>query len=300
MKVSIDESAGFCKGVVRAIELAESVLKESTKVYCLGDIIHNVLEVKRLQALGLETVSVSDLSHLEPGSKVLVRAHGEPPSTYKTAFENGLEVIDATCPIVTKVQEAVRNYMDKEYQVVVFGKRDHAEVVGIRGVTNDKAIVVSSVEEVNELVDFYKPTVLFSQTTMDKKTFGEIADALKKRIEILKFEMLHFREPNFQSKDTICGFVAGREKKLQKFCRENEVIIFTAGRKSSNGKVLFNMARKINPNTFFAEKKNDIKWEWFENSSKIGITGATSTPHWIMREMKVMIEEHFIGEKRVS
>lgn len=293
VKVNIDKFAGFCWGVVRAIDFAENELKNSEKIYSLGDIIHNSMEVKRLNDIGLETISVSDLDKIESGSKVLIRAHGEPPSTYKKALERGIEIIDATCPVVTKVQERIRKFDIQNYQVVIFGKKDHAEVIGLSGVTENKAIVILSLEEAIEKVDFKKPTVLFSQTTMDKETFARIADALRERIKELEIGTIEDEAIEFHAKDTICGQVSGREKKLREFAKENDVIIFTAGRKSSNGKVLFNIAKEENENTFFVETIDEINFEWFNNCSSIGITGATSTPHWVMQQMKEYIDNYF-------
>lgn len=293
VKVNIDKFAGFCWGVVRAIDFAENELKNSEKIYSLGDIIHNSMEVKRLNDIGLETISVSDLDKIESGSKVLIRAHGEPPSTYKKALERGIEIIDATCPVVTKVQERIRKFDIQNYQVVIFGKKDHAEVIGLSGVTENKAIVILSLEEAIEKVDFKKPTVLFSQTTMDKETFARIADALRERIKELEIGTIEDEAIEFHAKDTICGQVSGREKKLREFAKENDVIIFTAGRKSGNGKVLFNIAKEENENTFFVETIDEINFEWFNNCSSIGITGATSTPHWVMQQMKEYIDNYF-------
>ncbi len=293
MIVSIDKSAGFCWGVVRAIDFAENELQSVSKVYCLGDIIHNTTEVKRLNDLGLETVSVNDFPDLERGSKILIRAHGEPPETYAKAREYGLEIIDATCPIVTRVQERVRKFVDQDYQVVIYGKKDHAEVIGINGVTGYTAIVVKNVEEALQKVDFKKPTVLFTQTTMDKRDFKELADALKQRCEELVFGSIEETAVQFHSKDTICGQVSGRERKLQLFAAENDIIIFTAGRKSSNGKVLHDIAKAANPRTYFAETIDEIDWNWFEGAEKVGISGATSTPHWVMQQFKEVIENKY-------
>jgi 4-hydroxy-3-methylbut-2-enyl diphosphate reductase len=293
MKVNIDKNAGFCWGVVRTIDIAEESLKETSKVYCLGDVIHNTVEVERLKRLGLDTISVEDFSKLERGSRVLIRAHGEPPETYRKAYNFGLELIDATCPIVIKVQERVRKFVDKNFQVVIFGKKDHAEVVGINGVTGNTSIVVLNKDEALSSVDFSKPTVLFSQTTMDKKEFKKVADALKQKLETLVIGSIEETAVEYHAKDTICGQVSGREKKLQQFASENDIVIFTAGRKSSNGKVLFHISHDVNPRTYFAETKDEIDWGWFEGAKTIGITGATSTPHWVMKEFKRIVEEKF-------
>lgn len=293
MEVKIDPSAGFCWGVVRAIDFAEKQLSESDKLYSLGEIIHNVAEVNRLGELGLESIKIEDFSKLKPGSRVLIRAHGEPPSTYKEALKYGIEIIDATCPVVAKVQERIRKFADNKFQVVIYGKKDHAEVIGLSGVTKDQAIVVLSVEEALESVDFSKPTVLFSQTTMDKETFKVIANTLKEKIEQLYIGSIEDEAVEFHAKNTICGQVSGREKRLRDFARSNDVIIFAAGKKSSNGKVLFDIAKEENANTFFIEEVSDIKDYWLKDAENVGITGATSTPHWLMKKIKNYIEEHF-------
>ena len=299
MKVRIDRNAGFCWGVVRTIDIAEESLGVKPKVYCLGDIIHNTEEVARLKKLGLDTVTVEDFPRLERGSTVLIRAHGEPPETYRKALEYGLELIDATCPIVTKVQERVRKFVDKGFQIVIFGKKNHAEVIGINGVTGNTSIVVLNREEALASVDFNRPTVLFSQTTMDKQEFKEVAEALKVKLETLVIGSIEETAVEYHAKDTICGQVSGREKKLQQFAADNDIIIFSAGRKSSNGKVLYHICHDVNERTYFAETKEEIDWSWFEGATSVGITGATSTPQWVMREIKELIEEKFGVEEEV-
>lgn len=293
MKVTVDKSAGFCWGVVRAIDYAERELENSPQMYSLGDIIHNAAEVERLRKLGLETITVNDFNKKPKGSKVLIRAHGEPPSTYKKALENGIELIDATCPVVTKVQERIKKFYDKNYQVVIFGKKDHAEVVGLRGVTGDEAVVILSLEEALDKVDLKKPTVLFSQTTMDKAEFSRIANALKEKVKELIVGTIEEEAIDFHTKDTICGQVSGREKKLREFAKMNDVVIFSAGKKSSNGKVLFNICKEANERTYFVETKEEIDWNWMKDAESVGITGATSTPQWFMNEIKNMIESNF-------
>ena len=247
MKVTIDQHSGFCWGVVRTIEIAEEQMEETARLHSLGPVIHNPMEIERLRQKGLETVTLEDFERLR-GETVLIRAHGEPPSTYARAREYGVTLVDATCPVVTKVQERIRKFYDQGYQVVIFGKKDHAEVVGLVGHTNGEAIVVRSVKEL-DAVDPGRKTVLFSQTTMDKATFYEIAALLRERIK--EFEVGTFEESaiDFHAKDTICGQVSGRDKKLRAFARENDVIVFVAGRNSSNGKVLFEICREENPRT---------------------------------------------------
>lgn len=289
MKVTIDKNSGFCWGVVRTVDIAEEVMKESPELYSLGPIIHNPMETSRLKEKGLETIAHSDFGRLS-GKKVLIRAHGEPPSTYALARKNNIELIDATCPVVTKVQERIRKFYDKGYQIVIFGKKDHAEVIGLVGHTNNEALVIKSVEE-TAMVDPTKKTVLFSQTTMDKPTFYEIARVLKEKIRA-EFEVGTFEESalDFHAKDTICGQVSGRDKKLREFASQNDIVIFVAGRNSSNGKVLYEICKEANSNTFFIEEESELKYEWFEGKESVGISGATSTPQWLMEKVKTAIE----------
>ncbi|MBX2989765.1 MAG: 4-hydroxy-3-methylbut-2-enyl diphosphate reductase [Bacteroidetes bacterium] len=289
MKVTIDKNSGFCWGVVRTVDIAEEVMKDSPELYSLGPIIHNPMEINRLKEKGLETITHSDFEQLS-GKKVLIRAHGEPPSTYALARKNNIELIDATCPVVTKVQERIRKFCDKGYQIVIFGKKDHAEVIGLVGHTNNEAIVIKSVEETSK-VDLTRKTVLFSQTTMDKPTFYEIARVLKEKVRG-EFEVGTFEESaiDFHAKDTICGQVSGRDKKLREFASQNDVMIFVAGRNSSNGKVLYDICKEANPDTFFIEQESELKHEWFEGKKSAGISGATSTPHWLMEKVKTAVE----------
>ncbi len=292
MKVTVDNNSGFCWGVVRTVDIAEQELGEKGKLYSLGEIIHNPVEIDRLEAKGLHTIRHEDLPNLKD-AKVLIRAHGEPPETFRKMKEWGIDVIDATCPVVTKVQERIRKFYDKQYQVVIFGKKDHAEVIGLVGHTNGTAIVIKSVAEIDKL-DFSKKTVLFSQTTMDKETFYAIRDAIKERITA-EFEVGTFEEMaiDFHAKDTICGQVSGRDKKLREFSKSNDVIIFVAGKMSSNGKVLYEIAKSENPRTYFVESESELQKEWFEHAASVGISGATSTPHWLMERVKKEIEERY-------
>jgi 4-hydroxy-3-methylbut-2-en-1-yl diphosphate reductase len=288
MKVTIDQSSGFCWGVVRTIEIAERELGSGEILYSLGEIIHNPMEIERLKAKGLETITQKDFEKLK-GSKILIRAHGEPPSTFKRAEECGIRLIDATCPVVTKVQERIRKFYDDGYQIVIFGKKEHAEIIGLVGQTHGEAIVIQSLEEVH-LVKLDRKTVLFSQTTMDKPTFYLIREELSKRVHGLVVGSIEETALEFHAKDTICGQVFGREKKIRDFAGANELIIFVAGRHSSNGKVLFEIVKSVNPNTQFIEDDQELKAEWFENIETIGITGATSTPQWLMERVKGRIE----------
>lgn len=289
MKVTVDQQSGFCWGVVRTIDIAEGELSNSDELFSIGSIIHNPIEVERLAKEGLKTVAHDDLKDLK-GKKVLIRAHGEPPSTYELAKRYGVEIIDATCPVVTKVQERIRKFYDNGYQIVIFGKRDHAEVVGLVGHTENAAVVIKSVNEI-EKVDVSRKTVLFSQTTMDKPTFYEIAGVLRERIK--EFVVGTFEESaiDFHAKDTICGQVSGRDKKLREFASQNDVMIFVAGKNSSNGKVLYEICRDANPNTYFIEDDKEVKAEWFADTEAVGVSGATSTPQWLMERVKLRIEQ---------
>jgi 4-hydroxy-3-methylbut-2-en-1-yl diphosphate reductase len=290
MIVTIDPSAGFCWGVVRTIEIAETELIAGESLASLGDIIHNPQEIDRLHRLGLSTINEDSLASVPKGTKVLIRAHGEPPETYRLAHQMGIELIDATCPVVTKLQERIKRYYDDGYQIVIFGKKDHAEVIGLRGVCRDQCIVLKTLNEAEEAIDMQRKTVLFSQTTMDKGTFNEITEFLQKKIKDIIIESGETNALEFHSKDTICGQVSGREGKLKEYCLENDVIIFIAGKKSSNGKVLFDICKSVNKSTYFVEVCEEIDPNWFESKSKVGITGATSTPHWLMNKAKERVE----------
>jgi 4-hydroxy-3-methylbut-2-enyl diphosphate reductase len=294
MNITIDTFSGFCWGVVRTIEIAEQELEESRDLYSLGDIIHNPMEIQRLGEKGLRTITVADLEKAK-GGRVLIRAHGEPPSTYKRAEELGITLIDATCPVVTKVQERIRKFYLDGYQVVIFGKKEHAEVIGLIGQTGGEAVVIKSVQEI-EKVRLDRKTVLFSQTTMDKPTFYQIKEELQKRIEDLVVGSFEDEAVEFHAKDTICGQVSGRDKKIREFAKSNDIVIFVAGRNSSNGKVLFHIAKEANPRTYFIEDVPELQAEWFEKVENVGITGATSTPQWLMERIKRAIEEKFVPE----
>ena len=286
--VTVDKHSGFCWGVVRTIDIAEDELARSGPIYSLGPVIHNPRETGRLRAKGLETVTHDQLPALA-GKRVLIRAHGEPPSTYALAREHGVTLIDATCPVVTKVQERIRKFYDQGYQVVIFGKKDHAEVIGLLGQTRGEAVVVRTVAEA-EQVDASRRTVLFAQTTMDKPTFYAIADVLRRRVA--EFVVGTFEESaiDFHAKDTICGQVSGRDQKLKEFARANDVVVFVAGKESSNGKVLFGVCREANPRTFFTEDERGLDAGWFTGAATVGVSGATSTPQWLMEDVARAIE----------
>ncbi|WP_075351750.1 4-hydroxy-3-methylbut-2-enyl diphosphate reductase [Algoriphagus marinus] len=291
MEVTIDKNSGYCFGVEFAIKMAEDEMEHSEKLYCLGDIVHNDMEVKRLSAKGLEVIDREQLSQLSD-CKVLIRAHGEPPETYKTAIENNIELIDASCPVVLKLQHRVKNAFDKmereEGQIVIYGKKGHAEVIGLTGQTLEKAIVVMEDSDL-EKIDFTRPVTLFSQTTKSTKGFYEISKKIEERIKASKGELT---ELDYNANDSICRQVSNREPQLQRFAKENDVILFVSGKKSSNGKALYQVCLNENSRSFFIENETELDLEWFSKDDKVGICGATSTPMWLMERVKEYLELH--------
>ena len=285
MVISIDSNSGFCFGVTRAIKAAESEL-EKGPLYCLGDIVHNGQEVARLELKGLATIDYDDLRTLPAHSRVLLRAHGEPPSTYWIAQQRGIEIIDATCPVVKKLQdriracyEAHRNDETVPPQIVIYGKPGHAEVIGLQGQTNNTAIVIESTDQLDRL-DFTRPIYLFSQTTKSVEGFQALVEAIQSKISNLKSPIA------LEAHDTICRSVANRVKELQAFARANDIVFFVGGTKSSNAKVLYKNCVEVNPNTIFISSPDEVedKLSTFnlQPSTRIGICGATSTPLWLM------------------
>ncbi len=297
MQINIDNSSGFCWGVVRTIDKVEETLEKYNKqpTYILGEIIHNPMEVKRLSEKGLQTIEHDDLDKLPANSNVIIRAHGEPPSTYQRAKDNKINLIDATCPLVQTLQQSVRKFYENEFQIVIFGKPQHPEVKGLLGVSNNDSIVVQSVEEALEKVDFTKKTVLLSQTTMDKPTFYAIKETLENKTKEL-VDGGEIEADNMITKHTICRFVSGREEPLMEFAKDNDVVVFVAGRNSSNGKSLYHVCKGANPKTYFIENHEEIEMDWFEGATKIGISGATSTPQWYMEEVKGAINSKITME----
>ncbi|MEM6261106.1 MAG: 4-hydroxy-3-methylbut-2-enyl diphosphate reductase [Bacteroidota bacterium] len=279
MHVEIDQHSGFCFGVVYAIEMAEDYLEENGQLYCLGDIVHNDREVQRLEAKGLKIISHEELRELTDAT-VLIRAHGEPPETYQIAIENGLELIDASCPVVLKLQNRVRHAHDEDRQIVILGKRGHAEVNGLVGQTDQEAIVISSEEEVEGL-SFEKPISLFSQTTKSTNLLYNIRDRMADHTDDLKFN------------DTICRQVSNREPELKKFAAKHDVIVFVSGKKSSNGRALYGTCKSVNPRSYFVSDAEEIDWAWFAGNERVGICGATSTPMWLMEQVAGVIESRF-------
>ncbi|MBI9054123.1 MAG: 4-hydroxy-3-methylbut-2-enyl diphosphate reductase [Bacteroidales bacterium] len=288
MKIEIDSNSGFCFGVVNAIQLAEMELERNETLYCLGDIVHNSAEVERLKTKGLVTIEHNQLKTLK-NCKVLLRAHGEPPETYEIAIKNNIELIDASCPVVLKLQNNIKLGFDailkKGGQVVIYGKVGHAEVNGLVGQTNGRAIVISGIEDLHK-IDFSKPVNLFSQTTKSIEGFYDIQKEIKKRmIEIQQTENI-----KFISNDTICRQVSHRQPKLHEFVKKHDVIIFVSGQKSSNGRMLYKVCKEENPNTYFVSDIDELKSEWFKNIESIGVCGATSTPRWLMEKIAENIE----------
>lgn len=285
MTVTIDPNSGFCFGVVYAIQMAEDELDAGGELYCLGDIVHNDVEVKRLTSKGLKIINHEDLKKLHD-CKVLIRAHGEPPQTYITALENNIELLDASCPVVLKLQNRVKlsydKLLDKNAQIVIYGIPGHAEVNGLMGQTNQQAIIVTSEEDLDKL-DFNRPIVFFSQTTKSTDKFYHLKSLIEQRAAAAgNFEVT--------ANDTICRQVSNREPQLQKFSATHDVIIFVSGKKSSNGKVLFNVCKAVNPHTYFISDENELDTSWFENATAVGICGATSTPLWLMQKVAAAIE----------
>ena len=283
MIVEIDKKSGFCFGVVYAIDIAEEELRKSGKLYCLGDIVHNNKEVERLSELGLEVINHQDLKDYS-NCKVLIRAHGEPPETYQIAKENNIELLDASCPVVLKLQHKIKEgYIQSneiEGQVVVYGKRGHAEIIGLLGQIGEDAVLVSNIEDLDNL-DYSKPIFMYSQTTKSPKQYYNI----KKEIEKRRRDHGLSDPVGFLVHDTLCRQVSGREPDLKEFSIRHDVIIFVSGKKSSNGKMLYNSCKDVNDSSYFISDINEIKEEWFKNISSVGICGATSTPLWLMEEV---------------
>ena len=289
LKITVDPKSGFCFGVVYAIEMAENILKEDNKLYCLGDIVHNNREVDRLNNLGLEIIDHKRLSELND-CKVLIRAHGEPPSTYEIALKNNIELLDASCPVVLKLQHQIKEGYETikkiDGQVIIYGKEGHAEVTGLVGQTNGEAIIVTTKEDISK-IDFEKPIYIYSQTTKSPKAFQDIVDEIKKELIALGKDV----DLKFVVHDTLCRQVSGREPQLKTFASENDVIVFVSGTKSSNGKMLFLSCKEQNKQSYFVSDTKEIDENWFKNSNSVGICGATSTPRWLMDEVADHIKQ---------
>lgn len=287
MKVEIDSNSGFCFGVVRAISLAEEALqRDGSQIYSLGDIVHNRKEVQRLEEMGLRRATHEDMEQMA-GCRLFVRAHGEPPTTFQRAKELGIDVVDATCPVVAALQQRVIKARDRMKplggQVAILGKRGHAEVVGLTGQIAEPIVVIEGVEDL-ALLDYERHIYLLSQTTQSVALFNQIVEEIRQRLP---------HEEMLVAEDTICRRVANREKLLKEFAARHDVIVFVCGKKSSNGKVLYEVCREVNEQAYNIEEAAELKREWFLNCRSVGICGATSTPLWLMEEVARRIEEEF-------
>ncbi len=280
LQVEIDKGSGFCFGVTTAIQKAEEELSSGKTLYCLGDIVHNGMECERLRRMGLITLNHEEMTRLHDAT-MLLRAHGEPPETYTKAAQNHIEIVDATCPVVLQLQRRIRQQFEAnpDAQIVIFGKNGHAEVMGLIGQTNNRAIVIEHVNELNKL-DFSKDIYLYSQTTKSLDEFHSIIDYIKSHID---------GGAVFKSFDTICRQVANRMPNISEFASKHDIVLFVSGRKSSNGKVLFNECRSVNPRSYQIEGPEEILPDWLTDAKSVGICGATSTPKWLMEECRDMI-----------
>ena len=280
LQIEIDNGSGFCFGVTTAIQKAEEELSKGNQLYCLGDIVHNGMECERLRKMGLVTINHDDMRKLH-NVKVLLRAHGEPPETYELARQNHIEIIDATCPVVLQLQKRIkRQYEAGAAQIVIFGKKGHAEVLGLVGQTQSTAIVIESVDEVTKL-DFSRDIFLYSQTTKSLDEFHQIIEYIQQHIS---------PSATFKSTDTICRSVANRMPNISQFASRHDLILFVCGRKSSNGKVLYNECLRVNPNTHLIEGPDEINHQWLKGIKTVGICGATSTPKWLMEKCRDAIQ----------
>ena len=277
MRIEIDNGSGFCFGVTTAIKKAEEELTNKQQLYCLGDIVHNGMECERLKSMGLETINHDEMNRLH-NAKVLLRAHGEPPHTYETARQNGIEIIDATCPVVLQLQKRIKKQFaaNPNAQIVIFGKNGHAEVLGLVGQTNSKAIVVENIDDVMQL-DFSKDIYLYSQTTKSLDEFRQIISYIREHISA---------DAHFESFDTICRQVANRMPNIADFASRHDVVLFVSGRKSSNGRVLFAQCLSKNARSYHIERAEEIDMSWLDGVDTVGICGATSTPKWLMEECR--------------
>lgn len=294
INVEIDNGSGFCFGVTTAIKKAEEELAKGNTLYCLGDIVHNGQECERLKKMGLITINHEEFAQLRH-VKVLLRAHGEPPATYELARKNQIEIIDATCPVVLRLQKRIKQEYDntqngRSKQIVIYGKNGHAEVLGLVGQTNGEAIVIENLGEANRL-DFTKDIRLYSQTTKSVDEFWQIVEYIKAHIS---------SEASFEYFDTICRQVANRMPNIRDFATNHDLILFVCGRKSSNGKILYQECKQVNNNTYQIDQPNEIEAQWLENARSIGICGATSTPKWLMEECKKVILQEETANKNAD
>lgn len=286
MRIEIDKKSGFCFGVINAIRAAENELSTAESLYSLGDIVHNGKEVERLEKMGLKSISKEEYFTLK-NCKVLIRAHGEPPETYSYAEQNNIELIDATCPVVITLQEKVKKSYDstvhQQGQIVIFGKKGHAEIEGLNGQTNHNAIIIESIAEIDK-IDTTRPVSLYSQTTKRIEDFYQVAGLIKSKMQ---------PEVPVEIKDTICRQVSNRVPNLKNFSKNYDLILFVAGKKSSNGQYLYTICREENPNSYIISGTEEIDKNWFTGVESVGICGATSTPNWLMEEVANWINTRF-------
>lgn len=295
MKVLIDEFAGFCHGVLKTIETTEKILEQNKdkEVYVIGEIIHNQMEIRRLEDVGLKTIELSDMNEVvqnKPDSIIIIRAHGEPPSTYEKAKDLGLNLIDATCSRVKSLQRLVEKYHANGYHIIIYGKDNHPEVIGLRGFCAEECEVIQNADQIDNLNFKYNNVILISQTTMNKKQFHKTAEILNQKINELNHNGAKI---NFEVIDSTCKAVTNREDSLMEFAKSVDCVLFISGKNSSNGKSLYQTALSANPNTYFIEKFDEIDFDLIKNMNVIGISGATSTPNWYMEEIKIALENKF-------
>lgn len=290
MEIEIDRHSGFCFGVQNAVEIAEKSLIKGEKVFSLGPIVHNDREVERLLSLGLQSIDHEQFKKLT-NSKVLIRAHGEPPETYELAEKNNIEIIEATCPIVKKLQSRIRQTWNRmkenNGQIVIFGKKGHAEVVGLMGQIENEAVIVPGAGEISS-IDFARPVYLFAQTTMSVADYGKVADTIRNKM----LEMNIDPEKNLVVHRTICGQVSNREPRLREFAGRHDVVIFVSGKESSNGKMLYSVCKSVNPDTYFISSPEELDRKWFEGKRSAGVCGATSTPKWLIEKIAAIISNN--------
>lgn len=289
MIVEIDQNSGFCFGVENAVEIAENALSKGEKVYALGPIVHNDMEVKRLMSLGLITIDRERFKSLN-NCKLLIRAHGEPPETYITAKKNNITVIDATCPIVKQLQAMIKAKWttsgETGAQIVIYGKQGHDEVVGLLGQTNNEGILISEPGDLIK-IDFTRPVLLFSQTTKSTSSYMNIARMIR---DEMKKNGIDDTNSFLKVHNTICRQVSGRESQLRAFAKKHDVILFVSGKESSNGRLLYSVCKEVNPDTWFVSSPDEIEGSWFEGKKSAGICGATSTPQWLINEIASLIK----------
>jgi 4-hydroxy-3-methylbut-2-enyl diphosphate reductase len=289
INIEIDPRAGFCFGVTRVVNKAEEIIRQYGQLFCLGEIVHNRKEIERLEGIGLKTITYNEFLTLS-NCQVLIRAHGEPPETYQHALKNHIELIDGTCPIVLRLQSRIKKDFAEQNgegaQIVIFGKKDHAEVRGLAGQTNYKTVIVESKDDV-ERIDFSRPVHLYAQTTMSPEKYDRLADCIRE-----KANTAGIAYSLFKCNQSICGQVSGRIPMLKKFCSEHDLILFVSYIQSSNGKLLFAHCKSVNNNCYFVSETDELCSDWFVGVRNVGITGATSTPRWLLEKFAACIEKY--------